>query len=237
MHMNTDSLDTVGIMARSVNDIALFRAAMMAIPYEKPAMPERAPRLALCRSPHWGRAQPEGQAVLEETARWLSKAGATVVESELPPACADVSEVQRRHSAFEAPRNHAPELYRHAALLSPDLNDEGRIAAGRRLTLDEFRTAWRDADRMRAAAQDWALGFDAILTLPAAGEAPRGLHDTGPAIFNALWTVLYMPCLTLPADSGPNGLPVGIQLVGPRHRDARLLGTGLWAERALGGRG
>ena len=235
MHMNTDSLDTVGIMARSVDDIALFRAAMMAILYEKPAVPERAPRLALCRSAHWDRAQPEGRAVLEQTAARLSKAGATVVESELPPSCAGVSEVQRRHSAFEAPRNHAPELYRHAALLSPDLNEEGRIAAGRRLTLDEFRTAWRDADRMRAAAQDWALGFDAILTLPAAGEAPRGLHDTGPAIFNALWTVLYMPCLTLPADTGPNGLPIGIQLVGPRHRDARLLETGLWVERALGG--
>ncbi len=60
MHMNTDSLDTVGAMARSVADIALFRAALMAIPYEAPAMP-RPPRLALCRTMHWERAQPEGK--------------------------------------------------------------------------------------------------------------------------------------------------------------------------------
>lgn len=235
MHMNTDSLDTVGIMARSVGDIALFRAAMMATEYAAPTLPERAPRLALCRTPHWDRAQPEGKARLDDAAARLAKAGATIVESELPPACADVSEVQRRHSAFEAPRNHAPELHRHAALLSRDLNEEGRIAAGRKLTLAEFRTAWRDAERMRAAAQEWALGFDAILTLPAPGEAPKTLASTGDAVFNALWTVLYLPCLTLPAGNGPNGLPLGVQLVGPRHHDARLLDVGLWVERHLGG--
>ena len=61
MHINTESLDTVGMMARSVDDIALFRAAMMAIPYEPPAMPRAAPRLALCRTPHWDDAQPEGK--------------------------------------------------------------------------------------------------------------------------------------------------------------------------------
>ncbi len=236
MHMNTDSLDTVGIMARSVADIALFRAAMMADPYIPPAMPDRAPRLALCRTRLWDKAQPEGRATLEAVAKALVKAGAEIVDSELPPVCDEVSEVQRRHSAFEAPRNHAPELYRHKALLSADLLGEGRIEAGRRLSLADFRTAWRDADRMRAAAQEWAGGFDAILTLPAAGEAPRTLDSTGPAVFNALWTVLHMPCLTLPADTGPNGLPVGIQLVGPRYRDAGLLDIGLWVERALGGR-
>src|SRR5438067_1088958 len=76
MHVNTESLDTVGAMARSVEDIALFRAALMAIPYEKPAMPERPPRLALCRTPHWERAQPEGKTVLEAAAARLGPAGA-----------------------------------------------------------------------------------------------------------------------------------------------------------------
>jgi amidase len=178
---------------------------------------------------------PEGQAVLEAAAKQLAAAGAEVVEAELPAGCAGISETQRRHSAFEAPRNHAPELYRHESLLSADLRD-GRIAGGRRLSLDDFRTAWRDADRARAAAQAWASGFDAILTLPAPGPAPRGLGDTGSAIFNGLWTMLQMPCLTLPADKTADALPVGIQVVGKRYADARLLDIGLWVERQLGAR-
>ena len=236
MHPNTESLDTVGIMARSVEDIALFRAALMAIPYERPGMPERPPRLALCHTPHWDQALPDGRAVLEEAAARLRASGCEIVESELPPECDGVSEVQRRHSVFEALRVHAPELYRHKALLSADLLERGKIADARALSLDDFRQAWRDAERMRAAASDWAGRFDAILTLPAPGQAPRGLQDTGSAIFNGLWTVLYMPCLTLPAGTGPDGLPVGIQLVGKRHADAALLATGLWVERRLGDR-
>src|SRR6266480_1273608 len=120
MHPNTESLDTVGIMARCVEDIALFRAALMAIPYERPGMPERPPRLALCRTPHWDQALPDGRAVLEEAAARLRASGCEIVESELPPECDGVSEVQRRHSVFEASRVHAPELYRHKAL-SADL--------------------------------------------------------------------------------------------------------------------
>ena len=235
MHVNTESLDTVGIMARSVEDTALFRAALMAIPYEPPHMPERPPRLALCRTPHWDEAQPEGRAVLEAAAGRLRSAGAEIVDAELPPQCDGVSEVQRRHSAFEGPRVHAPELYKHEALLSPDLLDNGKIAEGRKLNLDDFRAAWRRAEKMRAAAREWANGFDAILTLPAPGAAPKGLGATGSAVFNGLWTLLYMPCLTLPADVTEEGLPVGIQLVGPRHGDQRLLDIGLWVERCLGG--
>jgi len=232
MHPNTETLDTIGIMARSVDDIALFRAAMMAIPHEKPAMPDRPPRLALCRTPHWEKAQPEGKSMLEDAANRLRAAGAEVIESELPNSCAHVSDIQSRHSYFEAPRNHAPERYRHESQLSLALR-EGRIAGGKRLTLEEFRDAWREADAMRAAASNWAGGFDAILTLPAPGQAPRTLASTGDAIFNGLWTLLHMPCLTLPAGEGPDGLPVGIQLVGKRHADARLLDTGLWVENKL----
>jgi Asp-tRNA(Asn)/Glu-tRNA(Gln) amidotransferase A subunit family amidase len=232
MRINTEALDTVGIMARSVGDIALFCAAMMAIPYAPPAMPEAGPRLGLCRGPHWDEAQPEGRAVLEAAAARLAAAGAVVSDTEAPPGSADGDERQRILGAFEGLRNHMPELYRHEALLSARLRDE-KIALGRQLTLDQFRTACRDAERARVAAQNWASGFDAILTLPAAGQAPRGLADTGSAAFNALWTQLYMPCLTLPAGRGPDGLRIGVQLVARRHTDERLLAIALWVEQRL----
>jgi Asp-tRNA(Asn)/Glu-tRNA(Gln) amidotransferase A subunit family amidase len=232
MRINTETLDTVGIMARSVYDIALFRAAMTAIPHEPPAMPETTPRLGLCRGPHWDDAQPEGRAVLEAAADRLAAAGAGIREAELPPECAEADEVQRTLGSFEGLRNHMPELYRHEALLSLELREE-KIAQGRRLSLDEFRRGCRNAERARAAAQVWAAGFDAILTLPAPGQAPRGLASTGSAVFNAVWTQLWMPCLTLPAGKGPNDLPVGIQLVGRRQGDARLLEVGLWVESRL----
>jgi Asp-tRNA(Asn)/Glu-tRNA(Gln) amidotransferase A subunit family amidase len=232
MRINTETLDTVGIMARSVGDIALFRAAMTAIPYTPPTMLETAPRLGLCRGPHWDDAQPEGRTVLETLADRLASAGAMVRDTELPRECAEADDIQRTLSSFEGLRNHMPELYRHEALLSRELRDE-KISQGRRLTLDDFRSACRGAERARAAAREWAGSFDAILTLPAPGQAPRGLASTGSAVFNSVWTQLWMPCLTLPAGGGPDGLPVGIQLVGRRHNDARLLDVGLWVESRL----
>jgi len=233
MRINTETLDTVGIMARSVGDIVLFRAAMLAIPYEPPAVPQRAPHLGLCRGPHWDDAQPEGRAVLEAAADRLAAAGATIADTDFPPECADADAIQIALGAFEGLRNHMPELYRHEALLSPQLRQE-KLARGRELTLDQFRAACRAAEQARTAAREWARGFDAILTLPAPGQAPRTLADTGSAVFNAPWTQFAMPCLTLPAGAGPDGLPVGIQLVGRRHDDSRLLAVGLWGESRLG---
>ena len=232
MRINTETLDTVGIMARSVEDIALFRAAMMAIPYEAPTMPQTPPRLGLCRGPHWEDAQPEGRAVLEAAADRLAGAGAKLADTAFPPECADADEIQRILGAFEGLRNHMPELWRHETLLSPGLR-EHKIEIGRTLTLDQFRAACRAADKARAATREWAGSFDAILTLPAPGQAPRGLASTGSAVFNAPWTQFAMPCLTLPAGKGSEGLPVGIQLVGRRHTDMRLLEVGLWVERTL----
>src|SRR5215831_13315554 len=233
MRINTESLDTVGIMARSVNDIALFRAAMMAIPYTAPIVPDSAPRLGLCRGPHWNDAQPEGRSVLEAAADRLASAGAVIRDTELPRECAEGDERQTTIGSFEGLRNHMPELYRHEALLSTRLR-ETKIARGRGLSLEAFRDACRAAEKARAAAREWAGGFDAILTLPAPGQAPRSLASTGSAVFNALWTQLWMPCVTLPAGHGPDGLPVGVQLVGRRHDDTRLLEVGLWVERRLG---
>src|SRR5690242_5870038 len=124
MRINTEALDTVGIMARSVGDIALFRAAMMAIPYAPPAELQSAPRLAICRAPHWDEAQAEGRAGLEAAVECLAAAGAVVSETRLPAECEIGDERQRVIGSFEGLRNHMPELYRYEAMLSAPLREE-----------------------------------------------------------------------------------------------------------------
>jgi len=79
--------------------------------------------------------------------------------------------------------------------------------------------------------------FDAIVTPAAPGEAPRGLATTGNPIFCTIWTYLGTPAVTLPLLVSPAGLPLGVQLVGRRDNDARLLRTAHWLERTLAAAG
>jgi Asp-tRNA(Asn)/Glu-tRNA(Gln) amidotransferase A subunit family amidase len=71
--------------------------------------------------------------------------------------------------------------------------------------------------------------FDAIVTPATRGTAPP-LESTGDPAFGTLWTLAGMPALSLPLMHGPDGLPLGVQLVGRRHDDARLLRTARWLQ-------
>ena len=92
--------------------------------------------------------------------------------------------------------------------------------------------AFQDAWRHRLTSE--MSGYDAVLTLPAFGEAPRGLHYTGDAEYCAPWTLLGVPAVTLPAGFGKNGLPLGLQIVGPYLNDHRMLRVAKWVEATLG---
>jgi Asp-tRNA(Asn)/Glu-tRNA(Gln) amidotransferase A subunit family amidase len=232
MKANTEWLDTIGAYARSLDDIALFRAALMAIPH-RPIQPlDRAPRIAICFTPHKDEMQPEGIAAIEEAAAKLRKAGARVTDFEMPPEMFEMREAQRLLSAFEGPRAAADEARRFFDLLSKSFQED-KIAAGRKLDYAAWVGARQLAERGRAIVDAKFADIDAILTAPAPGEAPLGLERTGNATFNLLWTYLWMPCVTLPYTRGPKGLPVGIQLVGQQHEDGRLLDIAGWVKGAL----
>jgi len=232
MKANTEWLDTIGAYARSVEDIALFRAALMAIPYRPIEKLEAPPRIAVCFTPHKAELQPEAVAAVQDAARALAKAGARVSELELPSPGPELREGQKTLSAFEGPRAAADEARRFYGLLSKSFQQD-KIGAGNKLDYAAWVAARKLGERGRAMADALFSDIDVILTPPAKGEAPAGLERTGDATFNLIWTYLWMPCVTLPLTRGPSGLPVGIQLVGRQHEDQRLLDIAAWVRGAL----
>jgi Asp-tRNA(Asn)/Glu-tRNA(Gln) amidotransferase A subunit family amidase len=232
MKVMSPSLDTIGVLARSVPDCALAVSALTGRDLGDPAAkPGRAPRLALCRNPTGAEAAPETMALLERAAAAASAAGAKVEELELPPAVLGAAEVHPWLMNMETAQSLAWELLEVRPLLSEVLRERMDWASAEPVAkLDEARARSQEARAAFAAATE---GFDAVLTPSAPGEAPEGLGWTGDPAFNLLWTALWVPCVTIPAGSGPRGLPMGVQLVGRQGEDAAVLAWAEWMRAAL----
>ena len=229
--MQCHNLDTLGIICRSLDDLVLMRAALQVQPRRPVDRAAGAPRIGFCRTPSWDHASPDTQALLERTAARLSAAGAIV--KDVAPVPADFLEHQHRVFAFEAARNYAYEYEAHGDKLSAALRD-GLLKPGRELPLSQYVEAIETAEAVRICLDDVFGEFDVLLTPSAVGEAPEGLDSTGDARFNAIWTLAWTPCVTLPASTGQKGLPLGVQLVGQRFRDEALLDAAAWVEARLG---
>jgi Asp-tRNA(Asn)/Glu-tRNA(Gln) amidotransferase A subunit family amidase len=228
-----ESLDTVGLIARSVEDIICTRSAIVSARLEaSPAASSPRPKIGLCRTPSWSRADQEARGCLEASALRLRHAGATVVDLELPASCDGLLDSHRTIMLFEMARSFADEAARQHELLSPTFREA--IASGRSIALDAYRAAQTHAERSRPALDALLVDCDFLLTLATPGEAPAGLEFTGDPLFNSIWTVLHAPCIGLPAGKGAKGLPLGVQLVGTRRQDERLLRWAAWAEPLLG---
>jgi Asp-tRNA(Asn)/Glu-tRNA(Gln) amidotransferase A subunit family amidase len=228
--MQCHNLDTLGIICRSLEDVALLRGVLLA---QDPHLVDRAcaaPRIGFCRTPAWEHADGDTHALLERTAAVLASAGATVRDVALTPS--DILDHHRRIFEFEAARNYAWEYEMHGEKLSEALRD-GLLARGRALPLAAYVEAIETAEAFRRNLDDVFAEVDVLLAPSAPGEAPHGLGSTGDARFNAIWTLAWTPCLTLPAGNGRKGLPLGVQLVGPRFRDEALLDAAAWVEARL----
>jgi Asp-tRNA(Asn)/Glu-tRNA(Gln) amidotransferase A subunit family amidase len=228
--MQCHNLDTVGVICRSLEDIALLRGVLLAQEPHRVDRASAAPRIGFCRTPAWEHADSETRALLEHTATKLAEAGAKLREVTLTPA--DILDHHRRIFEFEAARNYAYEYEMHREKLSEALRD-GLLARGRALPLAAYIESIETAEAFRRQLDDVFAEVDVLLAPSAMGEAPKGLGSTGDARFNAIWTLAWTPCLTLPAGNGRGGLPLGIQLVGPRFRDEALLDAGAWVEARL----
>jgi amidase len=226
MKMGAESLDTAGVIARTVADAALLAGASAMRPdLLNPEILEK-PRLAVCRSPNWHHMSPEGAAAFHETVRRLD-ARATDLELPFEELDAAASTIL----VYEMARGLAHEVLHHRAQVSPMLLE--RVDAGAKMPYTEYAKAQRYAADCRRRLKDCMQDVDAIVTPSATGEAPLGLGSTGNTAMNRLWTLLHGPCVTVPAGEGPAGMPLGIQFVGLPGEDARTLAAAAWGERAL----
>jgi Asp-tRNA(Asn)/Glu-tRNA(Gln) amidotransferase A subunit family amidase len=228
----SETLDTIGVLARSVADCALFVGAVSGLNLGDPDLkPERAPRIGVCRSPNWNKALPETQSLLANVATTLARAGALIVERELPPAF----DAFQRAFAMVVNRDAAQglgwELTHAREQISPPLREQ--LDGGLAVSPTDYLEALAMLAKLRSSFPATIEDLDILITPAATGQAPEGLASTGDSAFNSLWTALHVPAVTVPAGKGPDGLPLGIQIVARRGADREALAWAQWIASAL----
>ena len=224
-----ESLDTVGIFSRSVEDLALALEVLAGI---KPTTVEGKPRIGLCRTPRWASADAATQANIEEAAQRLARAGAQVRDYEMPPGSDQLFDRHKVIMGYETARALTWEYRNFPEQISATLRP--RLEEGWKVTRADYDAMREHARQCRHALAEDLRNFDFLLTPSAASEAPRSLASTGDPVFNRAWTLLGVPCVTIPCGKGPNGLPLAVQLVGAFGADAALLAWAQVAEKGSG---
>jgi len=219
-------------MARSVDDLDLL-ADVYALEDAAPRAAQSVEhmRIAMCRTPFWNAASPAVQAGLANAARLLVNAGAEVIDLDLPPEFTDLREAQIAVMMGEGKAALLNEYRAH-----PDILDRGYIdviEGSWSVAPSRLRAALDLGARCRMAFDTLSETFDLVLTPSATDEAPIFGQGTGDASFNQIWSILHAPCVNLPVLSGPNGLPIGLTLTGPRFSDRRLLANARVVEPIL----
>jgi Asp-tRNA(Asn)/Glu-tRNA(Gln) amidotransferase A subunit family amidase len=227
----SQTLDTLGGFARSVEDLALLRAVFASTPAALQSV-EHPPRIGLCRTPQWPQAGTDTQHTLETAAQQLATAGAEVGDVDLPPDFAGLVAAQETIQVFEGVRCCAYELAQHREQLSPKLLE--LLEPGAKLPYSAYAEAAALAEQCRRLLDSAFRSHDVLLVPSAPGEAPRGLDATGDPLFNRMWTLLHVPAVTLPGFTGAHGLPVGVQVIGPLGQDDRLLAIAAWMHARIG---
>ncbi len=239
------SLDHVGLFARTVEDLALLleeiaghderdpdthpraRAPYRAVAMEEPPIE---PRFGFFRSGRWSAIAEDARAGLEEVVEHL---GGRVEEFELSTGADELAEWHRVIMDAELAVNLKREWETGRDRLSAPLR--ARIEHGHAVRAPEYLAAKAAAAPLMATFTElFEQRYDAILTPAVDGTAPAGLESTGDPAFCTLWTMLGLPSMSLPLLQGADGLPLGVQLVGPRHGDGRLLRTARWLAESVG---
>ena len=226
------SLDNLGILTRSVADVALVANAILGSDALQASPSPAPPRIGFCPSPHWPQAQDSTREVMAKAIAVLRSAGAIVDDADLPANFSDVLDAHWTILCFEFARAMAYEYDTHRDRLSARLIE--LLNRGFATPFNDYREACAIATARRREFAPVMERYDVLLTPAAAGEAPEGLQAPSDLLFQRFWTVLHVPAITLPGFTGPRNLPIGIQLIGPQLGDTQLLCAAAWIERAMG---
>ncbi|KAB2968721.1 amidase [Zoogloea sp.] len=228
LHALAPSLDTLGVFVRHFEDLSLSRQVMSrSQPVRAPSEPAgAAPRIGVCRTPMWDKADADMQEAFLRTVDRLGKAGASLVDIELPASFTALIEAQTLIFMAEGARHLEREWREQPALLSPELR--ALLEKGRACSDAAVAEAQALAARCRAELADILREVDALIAPAAIGEAPKGLAATGDPLFSRIWTFLHVPCISYPVGRGAQGLPLGVQAIGAHADDDRLIGTAWW---------
>lgn len=238
-------LDTVGVFGRSVEDAAILAECLSGFDIRDPATsaipkpplhasaisdPPLAPNFAFVKSPVWDQADEVTKDAFGELTEFL---GGNCDEVVLPSPFAEGHAIHRTIMLAELAKNFGPYYQRGKAQLSPQMCSA--IEEGRSILAHDYMAACDWIEVLNAGLTEIFERYDAIITPAAPGEAPSGLEATGNPAFCALWTLCGTPAITLPLLEGEHSLPMGVQLVGPRHDDSRLMRTANWLSRQVAG--
>lgn len=233
-------LDQVGVFARSVEDAAIMAEAMMSYddadhhmrPQARPELsriamsePPMPPKFGFLKSPAWDQADTETKDAFAELADFL---GDRCAEVEIAEAYDEVAELHRVIMEADLAKNFAYDFARAPDQFSAKLTE--MIERGQKVTAVEYNIAIERQSELERGLDQLMSEYDAILTPATLGEAPVGLDATGSPAFCTLWTYTGMPAITLPIMQGGAGMPLGVQLVGKKFDDARLLRTASWLD-------
>jgi Asp-tRNA(Asn)/Glu-tRNA(Gln) amidotransferase A subunit family amidase len=238
-------LDTIGVFTRDIEGAALIAESLQGCdpgdeqsrlqahdPLLETALsrPPVTPAFAFVRSPVWDRASEETRGALEELAALLGDRCDAV---DLPDAFENAHPAHRRLMLAGFARNLRGYYERGRDALSAQMREA--IEEGRTVSAVDYLAAldWREV--LNAALERLFDRYDAILTPAAIGEAPADLSTTGDPVFCTIWSFCGVPAVSLPLAQGPNGFPVGVQLVGRRGHDGRLLRTARWLTAHVAG--
>jgi len=214
-------LDTVGLFARDLRDLAMLQAIATGVPPASPAAELKGVRVGVCRTFNWHQALPEAVDALERAGKELKSRGAIVHDVDMPDVFTGIEDSFRVISSVEGARALAAEAREHFAQLNYWVQAGQKTA--RQTDQAQFDKAELHVIACMAAMAEIFSSCDVVLTPSTCGEATTDLTGISNSAFNRTWTLLQGPCVNIPAYRGPNGMPVGVQIVGPVGSDSRTL--------------